>query len=309
MTIDVELAAVTTLEEVRDSYHASMHGTLFGHRTRGGNRVYKVVHGTSHTVWTNADSHNNVSVVLADGTAQRLSIPPVPIGTQGSTLGSLFERHTRDFVESSLSLFSHLHTRSLTTRPGNVISNYAQFAHLGEIQALVEGNAQLQAALGGDYLVDPDILVTFEPATDVDLNAGGAALDEAVANHSWLRAANSPLPILHASISCKWTMRRDRAQNTRLEALNLVRNRKGRLPHIAAVTMECDPEILSSLCLGTGDIDCVYHGALHELLDAAEDAASRLSNRVWGQTRESLHRMVHGSRLRDISDLPVDLMI
>src|SRR3954462_3944227 len=86
-------------------------------------------------------------------------------------------------------------------------------------------------------------------------------------------ASNSTLPILHASISCKWTMRRDRAQNTRLEAFNLVRNRKGRLPHVAAVTMECDPDILGSLCLGTGDIDCLYHGALTELMSATEAAA------------------------------------
>jgi len=33
--------------------------------------------------------------------------------------------------------------------------------------------------------------------------------------------------ILHASISCKWTIRSDRSQNTRTEALNLIRNRRG----------------------------------------------------------------------------------
>jgi NgoMIV restriction enzyme len=108
-------------------------------------------------------------------------------------------------------------------------------------------------------------------------------------------------------------MRRDRAQNTRLEALNLVRNRKGRLPHVAAVTMECDPEILASLCLGTGDIDCVSHAALHELIEAAEDAANTMPpprrGATWPEKLESLRRMVDGSRLRDVSDLPLDLMI
>ncbi len=36
----------------------------------------------------------------------------------------------------------------------------------------------------------------------------------------------------------------DRAQNTRSEALNLIRNRKGRLPHIVVVTEEPSPSRL-----------------------------------------------------------------
>ena len=88
----------------------------------------------------------------------------------------------------------------------------------------------------------------------------------------------------------------------------MVRNRKGRQPHIAAVTMECDPEILASLSLGTGDIDCVYHGALVELIETADDASSTYG-RGWTATRDSLHRMVDGSRLRDVADLPLDLLI
>lgn len=35
------------------------------------------------------------------------------------------------------------------------------------------------------------------------------------------------VPYDHASISAKFTMRSDRAQNSRTEALNLIRNRKG----------------------------------------------------------------------------------
>ncbi|MBN1975836.1 MAG: restriction endonuclease, partial [Anaerolineae bacterium] len=33
-------------------------------------------------------------------------------------------------------------------------------------------------------------------------------------------------------MSCKWTIRSDRGQNPRTEVLNLIRNRKGHLPHI-----------------------------------------------------------------------------
>ncbi|MBZ0299911.1 MAG: restriction endonuclease, partial [Anaerolineae bacterium] len=59
--------------------------------------------------------------------------------------------------------------------------------------------------------------------------------------------------------------RNDRAQNARTEALNLIRNRKGGVPHIVSVTAEPLPTRLAALALGTGDLDCVYHFALNEL--------------------------------------------
>ncbi|RME01738.1 MAG: restriction endonuclease, partial [Calditrichaeota bacterium] len=107
---------------------------------------------------------------------------------------------------------------------------------------------------------------------------------------------------LHASISCKWTLRSDRAQNSRTEALNLIRNRKGHLPHIVAVTAEPTATRIASLALGTGDIDCVYHFALNELktaILAIEDESQA----------DMLNMLIEGRRLRDISDLPFDLAI
>ncbi|MBI4551464.1 MAG: type II deoxyribonuclease [Candidatus Latescibacteria bacterium] len=108
--------------------------------------------------------------------------------------------------------------------------------------------------------------------------------------------------ILHASISCKWTIRSDRVQNTRTEGLNLIRNRKGPTPHIAVVTAEPLPTRLASLALGTGDLDCVYHFALPELLESVEKIGSE-------DQLEVLRGMINGRRLRDISDLPLDLAI
>jgi hypothetical protein len=297
-----------TLSTVRAAYHRQMHHTLFGRRSRGGKAVSETVEGTSFPVYTNADSHNSVSVVLCAGVADRLRIPRTLIGSQGSTLGTLFEEATESFVEESLRLFSHLSKLQLHVNRGGAIADYAQFAHLATVEERVRKDPELEAALGSDYLVDPDILIGVDPLPDALLSRGGANLTKNIAGHASVRAANSSLPILHASISCKWTMRRDRNQNARLEALNLVRNRKGRLPHIATVTMECDPEILASLALGTGDIDCVYHGALHELVDAADEAATDWGGK-WIGKRESLNRMVAGSRLRDISDLPLDLIL
>lgn len=97
-------------------------------------------------------------------------------------------------------------------------------------------------------------------------------------------------------------MRSDRAQNSRTEALNLIRNRKGRLPHIVVVTAEPTGSRLASLALGTGDIDCVYHIALPEVLDAAKEIDAT-------DTVDMLELLIDGKRLKDITDLPLDLIL
>ncbi len=82
----------------------------------------------------------------------------------------------------------------------------------------------------------------------------------------------------------------------------MIRNRKGLTPHIVVVTGEPLPSRLSSLALGTGDIDCVFHFALYELIDAVKDTGAE-------DSVEILKILVEGKRLRDISDLPLDLAI
>ena len=108
--------------------------------------------------------------------------------------------------------------------------------------------------------------------------------------------------IVHAVISCKWTLRSDRAQNARSEALNIIRNRKGRTPHIVVVTGEPTPSRLASLALGTGDIDTIYHFALYELISAINNSGN-------SEAQNILETLISGERLRDISDLPFDMAI
>ena len=79
------------------------------------------------------------------------------------------------------------------------------------------------------------------------------------------------LLVLHASISAKWIMRSDWAQNSRTEALNLIRNREGNLLHNVVVTGEEMPARIVSLALGTGDTDCAYHFVLYELIETVKD--------------------------------------
>lgn len=151
-------------------------------------------------------------------------------------------------------------------------------------------------------MVVPDITIARQPVSDGKINELEHFLPEAgsIGRYTPLRAAVNSKSILHASISCKWTIRSDRSQNTRTEALNLIRNRKGKVPIVVAVVFEPLPTRIASIALGTGDLDCVYHGALHEL----QEALAELKNE---DQQEMLDTLVEGRRLRDISDLPLDL--
>ena len=181
-------------------------------------------------------------------------------------------------------------------------SDFAQYEHLAYLNVLTAQNAQLAAALGNDYLVAPDVVVYRDLYEDDEINANQEIVDETVCKMADIRKSNGGKPILHASVSAKYTMRSDRAQNSRTEALNLIRNRKGHLPHIVVVTAEPMPNRLASLALGTGDIDCVYHFALYELIRAVKEVGSE-------DAIETLETLVSGKRLKDISDLPLDLSV
>ena len=71
------------------------------------------------------------------------------------------------------------------------------------------------------------------------------------------------------------------------------------------VTGEPLPSRLASLALGTGDLDCVYHFALYELLDAVQEYGKNGREDII----ETLENLVDGKRLKDISDLPLDLSV
>ena len=146
------------------------------------------------------------------------------------------------------------------------------------------------------------MIVTRALESDAAINADEYLVDSIVARRADLRDGPDKSPLLHASISTKWTLRSDRAQNARSEALNLIRNRKGRQPHIMVVTGEPTPSRLSSLALGTGDIDCVYHFALDELTASVKDLGNT-------EAEDMLAIMIDGRRLKDIADLPLDLAV
>jgi hypothetical protein len=253
---------------------------------------------------SNADGDSATSIAIAQAIFDQIQ-SKAKLGGRlaGQISGSKFEQITRSFVEETFSTLKAL-------RPGKwdfnserrSIFRFEQYRHLAELSQIAEKNPEIAVLLGSDYLIAPDVLVVREPEPDEFINSKEMLVDDTVGLRSGIRKRNNALPLLHASISCKWTLRSDRAQNARSEALNLIRNRKGRAPHIAVVTGEPLPSRLASLALGTGDIDCVYHFALPELIAGVD----KLNLEDPGQL---VKIMVDGKRLKDITDLPLDLAV
>ncbi len=253
---------------------------------------------------SNADRKNRTSINVASGIARRIGTEVRGPRLAGQQSGNRFEELCVDFLRGTFFKCEHLRPGTWSIRKGapRMIAEHEQYAHLTALGDAASRSPQLAAALGSDYIITPDVVITRETEDDTAINVHRCLVDDRHARLASLRRINGGLPLLHASISCKWTLRSDRAQNSRAEALNLVRNRKGHLPHIVVVTGEPLPSRLASLALGTGDIDCVYSFALPELQETLDELD--LSD-----AREMLQIMVDGKRLKDIADLPLDLAV
>ncbi len=284
--------------DLRSEYQRKICAGILGHRP-------------GSTIYSNADNSNPTSVDLAARVALKMGHPVTLNPPSGQGAGASFTSYTMQFLEAAFTRLGHIRPGSWTfstSQQRSGISGFEQYEHIAELVSVLEEHKNLKAALGGDYVITPDITVSRQPLNDAQINAGAdpplVEADENIAKYTPLRSANrsTARKILHASISCKWTIRSDRAQNSRTEALNLLRNRKGKTPHISVVMFEPLPARIASIAMGTGDIDCTYHGALHELLEAAKEGGHH-------DALDLLKTLVDGRRLRDISDLPFDLAL
>lgn len=259
-------------------------------------------------VATNADHSQRFSRDAALAIATALRAPVVDRKLDGQRVGKQFEMAVEHFLRDT---FPHLGT----LRPGNwsvhnvggsratyQLAQYEPFRHLDNLARLIVDNPTLASALGNSYAISPDILIIREPEPDRHINRDAHVVDRETAGRTPIHSANQSAGIVHAVVSCKWTLRSDRAQNARAEALNIIRNRKGRTPHIVVVTGEPSPSRIASLALGTGDLDTVYHFALPELIAATTASGN-------DEAFQTLTNLLDGNRLRDISDLPLDLTI
>ncbi|HXH08861.1 MAG TPA: NgoMIV family type II restriction endonuclease [Alphaproteobacteria bacterium] len=279
--------------EARKSFHAALLGSVLQVDHRG--------------IPSNADGSNQNSIRIALGILTQIGEAAKGARLAGQMSGNKFEEICKEFLVSTFLKLGHLRPgkwdiKRITSRNRLEIAKYEQYAHLIELYRATKGNIQLAAALGSDYTITPDVIIIRYTEDDPTINISDRLVDEQSVRLADLREMNGGRPLLHASISCKWTIRSDRSQNARSEAYNLVRNRKGHLPHVVVVTGEPLPSRLASIALGTGDIDYVYHFALPELTKTVKTLG--LSD-----AEEMLEILVKGKRLKDISDLPLDLAV
>ena len=284
------------ISDIRNKYHKKICNQLL--------RIRKIKNKVEYP--NNADGNSKISVKIAWGITKLIAEKPIYGNISGQEAGNIFEQVTMEFIEDAFSLLNHIRPGKWKYSTHKSISQFDQYRDLAHLEAFIKKNKELSTMFGQDYLISPDIVISREPIPDGELNQKIILLKdkEDFAKLTPLRKSNYSFanPILHASISCKWTLRSDRGQNSRTEALNLIRNRKGKLPHIVAVTAEPTASRIASLALGTGDIDCVYHFALNELQETV--------NSIKDETQlEMLNMLIDGRRLRDISDLPFDLAI
>lgn len=163
------------------------------------------------------------------------------------------------------------------TRSGKV-DQFSQFAHLKRLQELFEADETLKSTVGRDYQVSTDVMV-------------------GVPN----RGQGEARYALHAAVSSKLTIRSDRVQNIRFEFATLVRNRRGRLPHLVVVTAEPLPSRVISIGRGTGEIDAVYHLLFDEMAEVIagmwrKDSSMKQQCDAWAE-------LVDTGRVRPYSEL------
>ena len=175
---------------------------------------------------SNADSSSRLSKEIAKGIADQL-MAEVHEKALGQTSGAKFEQINMEFLAVTFPKLQNVrpgkwHIVKIGNRNAIKTSSFCQYEHLDYLAQLLAVDSKLAASMGNDYMVAPDVVVYREPLTDEELNSQVVIVDDSVALQTDIRAKNGGLPILHASISAKWTMRSDRAQNSRTEALNPV---------------------------------------------------------------------------------------
>jgi len=216
---------------------------------------------------TCADSDNQTSINIATEMMGLLGVPAEATGPADP--GSALEVSIRDWLADELVVRAP--GRAWSVERKRLITDFLQYSHLGRLQALVDASETLRVEIGSDYLIKPDVTV------GLTLPIG---------------------EVLHASVSCKWTIRSDRVQNIRVEAIVLTRHRRGRQPHIVSVTAEPLPSRLASIARGTGEVDAVYHVALPQLIQAT-NAYGTVSQ------KQILDELVGQNRLFDIEQLSI----
>jgi len=229
-----------------------------------------------------ADVDNAASLTLARAVLDGLGVPDPhqssekPPHEVPASPGGPLEEYVRAHLAAELPRLDP--QRHWDVRRGVSITAYAQYQHLTGIARAIQKDPNLRVTLGTDYLITPDVTV-------------GLVGTPTLTDHPWL----------HAAVACKWTIRSDRVQNIRHENSNMIKHRRGRLPHLLTVTAEPLPSRLASIARGTGEVDVTYHIAFPELDRAISEHGGA------GQ-REEWEEVTGQGRLRDFALLAAGLV-
>lgn len=223
--------------------------------------------GLRNGVPNNADIDSETSRAIAVEMLRILNVVRVALPEEAA--GTALEIGVTAFLSDALP--ARVPERIWEVDRRKLVTDFQQYEHLARLDAIVRDHPTLRSEIGLDYLIKPDVTV-------------GIVVDGAAP------------PILHAAISCKWTIRSDRVQNIRHEGVILTRSRRGRQPHVVTVTAEPLPSRLAAIARGTGEVDTVYHVALDELV-AATDAAGTADQ------RDVLDELITQNRLADFETL------
>jgi hypothetical protein len=205
-----------------------------------------------------ADKDSAESIRLAAGMLDNLGVGREAPSDVPQDPGGPLEVCVRDDLAAALPLLDP--RKSWEVGRGKIITGFAQYSHLAEIDVLVRQHPDLRVTIGRDYLIKPDVTVGISPASALD-----------------------PHPFLHAAISCKWTIRSDRVQNIRHECNQMIRHRRGRQPHLVTVTAEPLPSRLASIARGTGEVDAVYHIAFDALAASVDEYGNEDQVAAWNE--------------------------
>lgn len=230
-----------------------------------------------------ADGSQRASLWIAGTIFDRLGIERLVSNdapeAQEESLGKLLEQ--RVAAELGERLRSGRPETEWSVTRNAKIWDFSQYSHIKDLREAAAKYPDVKEVIGGDYLIDPDVTV------GVPGHYGES---------------------LRAVISCKWTIRSDRAQNVRHEFNSLIKSRRGRAPHLVAVTAEPLPSRLSSLTQGMGEIDAVYHVAYELVRDTVEEFEPLVSRKSEPSQKDHWKMMVKLGRLRDYRDLANDIL-
>src|SRR5947208_3345709 len=143
---------------------------------------------------TIADADSKMSSAIAQEVVgiltQRLGISLSATVLSDQSQGAVFAVIVKDFIEAVL---ARIKVGGWLCVSGGTIDRYAQYAHLGEVQRLINTYPELRLTLGGDYIIAPDVVVYREPLRDDQFGEGVIdATDQDLAKSTFIRQGNPP---------------------------------------------------------------------------------------------------------------------